>query len=93
MSRGFTLRFDLPTEFTERNAVVHRIRDLGEDLFSEFSRSGLAQMDIEAIDSAIDCITIFAVKVRHLGEVEQTIKKILKKHGFTEGVQMEREAT
>ena len=62
------------------DALVHRLRNFGEDLYREFSLSGQADISLEEIDSATTEINVLVRAKRHLGDVSSIVAKSLKQH-------------
>ena len=65
-------------------ALVHRIRNFGEDLFREFSRGDKAVIDIHEVDRATNQLSLILPTTRHFGNVSIFINKMLKRHGLAD---------
>jgi hypothetical protein len=76
MPRIITIQFS----GADDRALVHRIRNLGEDLYREFQNNGQATMDIAKVDRATDRLQITLAASRHLGAVMNFIKSALRQH-------------
>lgn len=63
--------------------LISKIRNFGEDLMFELSRSGEARVSIDEVDAATDRIS-FKVAPRFLGSVTRLVKKLLQKHYLDE---------
>ena len=87
-SRLVTISFDLAND--AHNTLISRIRNFGEDLYREFRKTGHAVVDIEAVDRAVDQLSLEVAASRHIGEVLAFIKKTLKHHGLAERAHIER---
>ncbi len=64
------------------DALVHRLRNFGEELYREFSLSGQASISLEEIDSATTELHVLVKAQRHLGRVSAFIAKTLKQHNL-----------
>lgn len=49
--------------------LVSRVRNLGEDLFREFSRNGQAILSLHEVDRAINRLSLTLSSNRHTGSV------------------------
>ena len=52
MARRIIIDFDLPTERRDRNALIHRIGNFGEELYHACVDDGWASIPLEEIDRA-----------------------------------------
>jgi hypothetical protein len=76
MPRTIVIRFNGASDPT----LIHRIRNLGEDLYREFQENGQAAMDITEVDRATDTLRVTLAASRHLGAVLNFIKSALRHH-------------
>jgi hypothetical protein len=63
-------------------ALVHRLRNFGEDLHREFSITEYAKISFQEIDSATRELRVFVNTKRHLGAVSAYINKSLERHNL-----------
>ena len=56
---------------------IHRIRNFGEDLHRAFKNNGWAEISLEAIDRATDCLLVFVHHPKQLRRVEALIERML----------------
>jgi hypothetical protein len=84
MAPDIVIDFEVPTDSSARADIVHRIRNFGEDLYRELKRSGLAEIDLDEVDRAIDQIHARAIKVRKVRTVSAFIAKMLEQHNLAE---------
>lgn len=82
--RKIILRWDDP-EFE----LIHRIHNMGEDLWGQLRDRGIGSADIAEIDGAKDHFTVL-VTSRMLGPATELIRKMLKQHNLTDDVRIER---
>jgi len=87
-SRLITISFDMAND--GHNSLISRIRNFGEDLYREFRKTGHAVIDIEAVDRAVDRLSLEVAAPRHIGEILAFIKKTLRQHGLVERAHVER---
>ena len=66
------------------SALIHRVRNLGEDLYREFQSNGQAALDIAEVDRATDTLRVTLAASRHLGAVVSFIKTALRQHHLDE---------
>jgi hypothetical protein len=59
---------------------VHKIQNFGEDLWGEFSKNGLAEMDIGAVDRAVNRICVVVNRSRYKTRAVRVIKATLVSH-------------
>ena len=84
--RRIVIEFDLPQDeqLVSEQSLVARVRDLGEDLFREFSRNGEALLSLIDVDNAIDRLSITLSSNRHTGSVLRFINKQLARHNLAD---------
>ena len=81
MARQITIALDSAVHPGSPDAaLVHRLRNFGEDLYREFSASGKAEVSLDEIDSATSELRIVVGATRHLGAVTAFIEKTLRQH-------------
>jgi hypothetical protein len=68
--------------------LVHRLRNLGEDLSR--SLGSLGEIDMNEVDSATEFFSIRVKSARHLGEVTELVRKELARSGSDGAFAMER---
>jgi hypothetical protein len=83
MARQITIEFEMPSGVQDRNRLVHRIRNFGEDLYRLFSRSGEAKIDLREIDRTADRILVGDIKTRKLRTVASAIEKMLEQQNLS----------
>jgi hypothetical protein len=83
MAWRIEIDFELPAGGRDRNGLVHRIRNFGEDLYRMFAKSGEARIDIGEVDRAADRLVVDSVKTRQLRTVSAEIEKMLEQHNLT----------
>jgi hypothetical protein len=81
-----TLRIVL--EDTKDGDLVFQFRNFGEDVYR--SLSDLVSVDINEIDSAIDCFHIRDIKKRQLGRVTKILDRLVRQSGFASRVIVQR---
>jgi len=64
------------------SSLTHRVRNLGEDLFREFSDTGWATMSLAEVDAATDKLQLTVHRKSDLGSAMRVVKTLLKKHHF-----------
>ena len=64
------------------SGLIHRLRNFGEDLYREFSKSGYAEISLQEIDAATNELRVYVKAKRHLGVVSTFIKKTLEQHNL-----------
>ncbi len=84
MPRKIILRWDDPTF-----ELSPRIKDMGEDLWSELRNGGMGSADISEIDAAKDHFNVL-VTSRMLGPATELIRSKLKHHNLSDVVRIER---
>lgn len=75
---GATIQIQISEEPTCE--VVHRFRNFGEDIYGSLRES--CSVSIEEIDATTNRFVVRDVDRRDLGRVTQTIKRLLRRHGF-----------
>ena len=60
-----------------RLALVHRIRNFGEDLYRLFRHSGEARIDIPEVDRATNVLVVRDIKTRKVRAISAQIWKVL----------------
>ena len=75
-------KFPLDKQMVSDQSLVARVRNLGEDLFREFSRNGQAILGLDDVDRAIDRLSITLSSNRHTGSVLRFINKQLARHNL-----------
>ena len=68
--------------------LVHRLRNLGEDLSR--SLGGLGEIDMDEVDSATEFFSIRVKSARHLGDVSEVVRKELARSGSDGAFAVER---
>ena len=68
--------------------LVHRFRNFGEDIFCALK--DLCSVSIEEIDLATTNFVVRDIPTRNLGDVTNTIKRLLKKHHLGETAKLKR---
>ena len=68
--------------------LVHRLRNLGEDLSR--SLGGLGEIDMDEVDSATEFFSIRVKSARHLGDVTEVVRKELARSGSDGAFAVER---
>jgi hypothetical protein len=76
MPRTIVIQFSGVTD----SGLIHRVRNLGEDLYREFKSNGQAAVDIDEVDRATDTLRVTLAASRHLGAVLNFIKTALRQH-------------
>jgi len=69
--------------------LVHRLRNLGEDLSR--SLGSLGEIDMDEVDSATESFSIRVKSARHLGEVAEVVRKELARSGSDGAFAIERQ--
>jgi len=77
-------QFPLDKQLVSDQSLVSRVRNLGEDLFREFSRNGQAILSLDHVDRAIDRLSITLSSNRHTGSVVRFINKQLVRHNLAD---------
>lgn len=81
MARQITIALDSAAHPGPQDAaLVHRLRNFGEDLYREFSASGQAEISPDEIDTATSELRVVVRATRHLGAVTAFIEKTLRQH-------------
>lgn len=83
MAWRIEIDFALPAGVRDRNGLIHRIRNFGEDLHRMFAKSAEARIDIDEVDRATDRLLVGNVKTRKLRTVSAQIEKLLEQHTLT----------
>ncbi len=65
--RRIVIEFEFPQDeqLVSEQSLVSRVRDLGEDLFREFSRNGQAILSLHDVDRAISQLSLTLSSNRH----------------------------
>src|SRR5260221_5391634 len=71
-------------QLVSEQSLVSRVRDLGEDLFREFSRNGQAILSLHDVDRAISQLSLTLSSNRHTGSVLRFINKQLARHNLAD---------
>ena len=84
--RRIVIEFEFPQDeqLVSDQSLVSRVRNLGEDLFREFSRNGQAILSLDDVDRAIDRLSIALSSNRHTGSVLRFINKQLVRHNLAD---------
>jgi hypothetical protein len=80
--RRIVIEFHFPQDeqVASEQSLVSRVRNLGEDLFREFSRNGQAILSLHDVDRAIDRLSLTLSSNRHTGSVLRFVNKQLVRH-------------
>ncbi len=68
-----TMHFRIRTAIAATPEVVHRLRNLGEDLYRELG--DLAHIDMQLVDAATEEFMIEVPSSRDLGQVKKLLEK------------------
>jgi hypothetical protein len=84
--RRIVVEFKFPQDeqLVSEQSLVGRVRDLGEDLFREFSRNGQATLSLHDVDRAINQLSLTLSSNRHTGSVLRFINKQLARHNLAD---------
>lgn len=64
----------------EGNDLLHRVRNLGEALYSHFEVSGGGIVDLAQVDRATTTLVVERVSKRDLGRTLQAVRQLAAKH-------------
>jgi hypothetical protein len=64
----------------EGNGLLHRVRNLGEALYSHFQVSGGGFIDLTQVDSATTTLVVERVSKRDLGRTFEAVRQLAAKH-------------
>jgi hypothetical protein len=84
--RRIVIEFEFPQDeqLVSEQSLVARVRDLGEDLFREFSQNGQAILSLYGVDRAINRLSLTLSSNRHTGSVLRFINKQLARHNLAD---------
>jgi hypothetical protein len=84
--RRVVIEFEFPQDeqMVSEQDLVSRVRNLGEDLFREFSRNGQAILSLHEVDRAINRLSLTLSSNRHTGSVLRFINKQLTRHNLAD---------
>jgi hypothetical protein len=80
--RQIVIEFEFPHDerLIPEQSLVNRVRNLGEDLFREFSQNNHAIISIRDVDGAYNRLSLILSSNRHTGSVLRFINKQLVRH-------------
>ena len=79
MTRRILIQFPDRTDDGDYG-LLHRVRNLGEDLYRTFRDSGLGQLDLDQIDRTINTLVIDKVKAKQVTRAVKLIEKVTEAH-------------
>jgi hypothetical protein len=82
MARQLLIDFDLPALAKDRNALIHRVRNFGEELFHACKEDGWASVSLQEIDRATNQICVTVRSTRRIRRISSMIDKLLDSHGL-----------
>ena len=84
--RRIVIEFEFPQDeqLVSERSLVSRVRNLGEDLFREFSRNGQAILSLHDVDRAINRLSLTLSNNHYRGSVLRFINKQLARHNLAD---------
>jgi hypothetical protein len=79
MPRWIVIDFD---QERDARSLMHRVRNLGEDLYRACRDDGWAEISLEEVDRATDRLTVRVLSAKHVRRVATMIEKLLAEHLF-----------
>jgi hypothetical protein len=85
-NRRIVIDFVFPEDeqLVSEQSLVSRVRNFGEDLFREFSRSGEAILTLHDVDKATNQLSLTLSSNRHSGSVLRFVNKQLSRHNLAD---------
>jgi hypothetical protein len=82
MARHILIDFDLPAQARDRNILIHRVQNFGEELFHACKEDGWASVSLQEIDRATNQLCVTVRSTRRIRRISSMIDKLLDRHGL-----------